>query len=222
MLHDKIRIREALQSSETLATIIHAIVLNQYGEQVYMWEPLTVELELSADFSADISPVVMDRWSAVQIVMSTNAFFKQLDAFLGICNTLTSGEPFFAIFDPVSVEESCWAITEVSLNREIIPFSYPILQYLDMVLKQDGYVPGTYPEILKEAMSGTPETLKIRQKLGSPDNRDMVEGFIDEQLKDLAYQFDNIKDLKDLDNIILQRSMDEYVGDVVKEGDENE
>lgn len=207
--------QRALESPVTLATVLHAIIRTQYGDAAYMWDPLTVSLEVRDDFKAEMGAIPMDRWSAIQIIMTTGAFFNRLDAFLGICNTLSSGEPFFQVFDPVTTEEAAWAITEVSLNRELMPFSYPIRKYLETVLEDDGYTEAIYPVVFKEVFGPEPAASDIRKELASLDNRDNVESYIDEQLKDLVVQFNRIPDLKDLDDIILHRSMDEFIGEPV-------
>ena len=158
---------------------------------------------------------MVDRWSAMQIVMTTDAFFKRLDAFMGICNTLSSGVPFFQTFDPVTTEEAAWAISEVSLNRELLPFSYTVKQYLKQILMADGFSEGDYPDVFEEVFERKPSALDIRKQLrGGGTNRDNITAYIDEQLKDLTHQFNEIEDLKDLDDLILQRSMDEFVGTV--------
>lgn len=208
----------ALQTSETLATVVHAIILRQYGEEAYVWDPTTIFLELQQDFRAEIETTVLDRWSAMSVIMTSNAFFKRLDAFMGICNTLTSGEPFFQVFDPVTTEEAAWAVTEVSLNRELMPFSYPIRRYMRMMLEQDGYDPMNYPAVFKEIMGNKPSAEDIRKIIGPSANANdtNVDSYLDEQLKDMVYQFNKIPDLRNLDDIILQRSMDEFVGTVVQ------
>jgi len=210
--------QSALQTPETLATVVHAIVRKQYGEDAYGWDPTTVFLELQADFHADVDTTVLDRWSAISVIMTSDAFFKRLDAFMGICNTLSSGEPFFQVFDPVTTEEVAWAVAEVSLNRELLPFSYPIRKYMRMMLEQDGYDPMNYPDLFQEIMGKNPRAEEIRKIIGPSTNPNQgnIDGYIDEQLKDMVYQLNKIPDLKDLDDIILQRSMDEFVGTVVK------
>jgi hypothetical protein len=191
------------------------MLLSQYGEEAYSWDPTTVFLELRDDFKAETSTSTMDRWAAIQTVMMSDAFFNRLDAFLGICNTLSSGQPFFNVFDPVTVEEAAWAIAEVSLNRKLVPFSYAIKKYLKMILKQDGYTQGTYPKVFQEVFDIRPNMFELRQHLGDLNNRDNVERYIDDQLRDVVYQFNDIPNLKSVDDIILQRSMNEYVSTLI-------
>ena len=201
--------KHALETSQTLATVVHAIVRKQYGEEAYGWDPVTVYLELKDDFSADTESSVMDRWSAMSVIMTSDAFFKRLDAFMSISNTLASGTPFFGVFDPVTTEEAAWAITEVALNRELLPFSKDVKQYLKKILADDGYDEGSMPEIFKEVLEGA--SSKEIKEIITNENKEVVEGYIDEQLGALAYQFDAIPDLKDLDELVMQRTLNEFL-----------
>ena len=215
-MEDQVAKSQAIQSPETLGSVIHAIVLQKYGEEAYAWDPLTVYMELQADFGVDPDSTVMDRWSAISVIMSNNTFFQRPEAFMGICNTLADGSPSFDVFNPVSVEEAAWAITEVSLNRELLPFSYAIKQYLKIVLKQDGYDESNYPDVFKEVFGPRPSAKDIRIGLGPQGNNDLISAYIEEQLRDMTHQFDKINSLKELDDMILRRSMDEYISTVIK------
>lgn len=215
-MEDQVAKQQALQSPETLASVVHAIIRQKYGEEAYDWDPLTVYLEIQADFNVDMDSAATDRWSAIQVIMADDAFFKRPEAFMGICNTLSEGEPFFQIFNPVSVEEAAWGITEVSLNRELLPFSYAVKQYLRQILKADGYNEDNYPAVFREVFETRPEARNIRVGLAAINNNGLVESYIDGQLKDLVYQFDKIQSLKDLDDLILRRSMEEFTGDIAE------
>ena len=211
-MSNKTERKTLLESTETIATVIHAILRKQYGDDVYDWDPLTVAMEVRDDFSAEISSESLDRWSAIQVSLTTDAFFNQLDAFMGICNTLADGEPFFQIFDPVTTEEAEWGITEISLNRELLPFSYPIKYYLKQIIKADGFTPEDAPPAIREALEAKPAALDIRRGLEAQENASNIELYTQDQLRDMVSQFNKMDDLKEVDNIILNRSLDEYVG----------
>jgi hypothetical protein len=176
---------------------------------VYEWDPVTVYLETQADFQADMCGEAVDRWCALQVVMTSDAFFRRLDAFLAICNTLADGSPFFSAFNPVSVEEAGWAITEVALNREMLPFSYAIKKYLKTVLKQEGYSETNYPFVFNEVFGERPDSDKIRDGLAANNNDTNLELYIDDQLADMVEQFNRIPDLSGMDDIVLQRGFEE-------------
>lgn len=201
--------QQALQNPETLATVIHAIMLDQYGEQVYDWDPVTVYLEAQADFKADMCAEAVDKWAAMQIIMGSDAVFKRLDAFLAVANTLTDGAPFFGSFNPVTTEEAAWAIAEIALNREMLPFSYSIKAYLKAVLKQDGFSDGDYPAIFEEVFGKAPDAEKVRDGLAAMGNDDNIGAYIQDQLRDMVVQFDRIPDLSRVDNLIMERGLEE-------------
>jgi hypothetical protein len=199
--------RAALQNPETLATVINAIVRRQYDDQAYDWDPTTVVLELRDDFKAEIPSQVIDRWCAIQVVMTSNAFFQKIDAFLNICNTLSSGAPLFQVFDPVDTEEAAWGLTEVALNREMLPLSNTVENYLRTLLKNDGYEEQDYPQIFKEVLLHDHKG-ELTTTIPNGNN---VEQYIDAQLKSIMHQFSKIPSLKS-NELILARSMEEFVG----------
>ena len=207
-MSDTYSIRDALESTETKGTVLHAILRKQYGDDAYEWDLATIAMEVSDDFGASISSESANRWAAMQIVMTTDAFFTRLDAFMTICNVLASGEPFFDMFDPVTTEEAAWAIAEVALNREMLPFSSAIKRFLKLLLKYDGYG-DAYPEIFDTVFEAdTPEqaTAVRRQVTQRKENEDVIDELIDEELADLVMQFDKIPSLQGVDNLLLSDS----------------
>lgn len=210
----------ALESPQTLATVVHAIVLDQYGEPAYDWDPATVAMELADDFKAEICTPAMDRWCAIQAVMGSDAFFKRLDVFLNICNTLASGSPSFLVFDPVTSEEAAWAVAEVAMNRDVLPFSYAIQQYMRQQLTADGFDPssGDLPPVFAEMFERNPDEGRIRSALtgeAADANAKNIENYLLEQMFDLDVQFNRIPDLKRVDDLL---SEGKDVGDALEEG----
>ena len=66
-MSEQYSIREALESTETKATVLHAILRQQYGEPVYEWDLATTVMEVAADFTAEMSSesgsVSGERWT---------------------------------------------------------------------------------------------------------------------------------------------------------------
>ncbi len=210
----------ALESPETLATVIHAIMLDQYGEQAYGWDPVTCSMELSDDFRAEVCTPAMDRWCAIQVVMGSDAFFRRLDAFLNVCNTLASGSPAFTVFDPVTSEEAAWAVAEVAMNRDVLPFSYPIRQYMRRQLESDGFDPssGDLPAVFAEMFEKNPDEGRIRSSftgLAADANAGNIERYLMAQMFDMDVQFNRIPDLKRVDDLLQDGDND--VADAVEE-----
>jgi len=198
MILDHASVREALNNSESSATLIHAILRAKYGDDIYDWDPLTIYLEVKADFDVDMPDAVINKWSAMQILMTSDAFFKRVDAFVPICNTFNGGEPFFAAFDPATTEEIAWTLAEVGLNREYMPFSYAIKKYIKIAVAQDGYDEANTPETILPALESrlNPRALKgALEGISTNSNKDNVELYIDEKLKDIVREFESIPNL---------------------------
>lgn len=204
-----LEVQRALQDPETLATTIHAIMRAQYGEEAYLWDPATVFLELKADFGVEPQSAVVDRFAAISIVMLSDAFFKRLDAFMSVCNTFSDGQPFFQVFDPVTVEEAAWGITEVALNREMLTFGYPVRKYLRLILAQDGYRGSDFPEIFTEALDETPDSEEIKKDLANPVGRTVLDEYVLENVQDVQRQLESIPALaKTAEEILSDKQND--------------
>lgn len=195
---DLVAVQSALQNPETLATTIHAIMRAQYGEEAYLWDPASTYLELKADFGVDPESAVIDRFAAMSVVMLSDTFFKVPSAFINICNTLSNGQPFFEVFDPVEVEEAAWAITEVALNRELLPFGYPVRKYIRIMLADAGYKQqDDFPEIFSEALEASPSSADVKKSLTNPVGREVLDQYILEQVQTVFKQLEEIPGLHD-------------------------
>jgi hypothetical protein len=195
-------IKTALESTETYGTVLHAIIRRQYGDDAYDFDPLTIELELADDFSAEISIECLNRWSALQVVMGSDAVFTRLDAFMGVCNSLASGYPYFSVFDPVTTEEAAWGLTEIVLNRDVLSFGYDIKNYLKRVLAADGYTKASYPSIFGLVFDNLSEE-KARQTVKQPVNHDKISEYIGYELKSMYTQLSDIQELSGLGKFVL-------------------
>lgn len=195
---------DLLASPDTFATVVHAIVRDKYGDEPYWWDSLTLALELKADFAIDPSQEVMDRWGAIQVLMTGDAFFNRIDAFFAVCNAFSSGQPFFGAFDPVTTEEAAWAIAEAAMNRDMLPFSPTIRNYCQIILERDGYGKNGYPPAF-DAVFGDDISLKdVKKGLVSAENGEALSSFLRENVIEMAGQFDSVPDLAHVDDNLLR------------------
>ena len=199
--------QDLISSPETMATVAHAIVREKYGDEAYWWDPLTVALELKADFEVDPCPEFMDRWSAMQVLMTGDAFFRRIDAFFAVCNAFSSGEPMFGAFDPVTVEEAAWAVAEAGMNRDMLDFSPTIKSYCRTILEQDGYGSGSYPPIFGAVLDDGTRLKDIRAGLVSEENGNALRGYLLDNVGDIARQLDSVPDMRGLDGDILRNGL---------------
>lgn len=188
-------VAQAFKTPQTLTTLLVALVRRHFTDEAFFWDPTTLYLEIRSEFKVDPPVEVMDRLSAAQVIITGDAFFKQLDGFFHIANVLADGAASFDMFDPVTVEEAGWALVEVSLLRDMLPLGYSVKQYIRTILLQDGYSEEDYPEVFTEALERIPVAEDIREageRTLHDDQRDAFEEFINDQLRDLIYQFNKI------------------------------
>jgi hypothetical protein len=198
----------AMLNPDTMASAAHAVALELFGEQYLQWEPLTIVLELKAELGEEPHPVVMDRISAMRIAISTDAFFRRFEGFSAIVNTLSTGSPFFDVFDPVTLEEIAWAVTEVALNRDMPRFERAITGYTRMLLKAGGFQPGEYPVQFREMFKARPSAHEVATDAAGEDAL-VIDEYVKEQLQELTRQFIDLGLDTRLDELIAARMREE-------------
>ena len=198
-MREKYLIKEALESSETLATVLYIIVKQYFGDDAFYWDPSTLFLELRDEFNAEPSSEVMDRISAVQVIITSDAFFNQPDAFINISNTIADGSPNFSVFNPAELEEIAWTLVEVAIIRDLLPFGYTVKKYVTKLLEAGGYG-ADYPDLFDEMLGKSPDRMDIIEgavEVAHEDQRDKIQEFVDDNLKDLVYQASKIQSVND-------------------------
>jgi hypothetical protein len=106
----------------------------------FKWSPSTLLHVLEEDFGP-IPQGCFDRLMAGITIATTDLFWNDLRTFVPLCNVL-SGSPITDDFDPATVAEMCWAITEAELldldpNNQVV-FSEEISAYIYAACQDEG------------------------------------------------------------------------------------
>ena len=197
-----------------MTVVLLTLLQKQFGQDVFFWDPTTVFFEIKDEWGAEAATPLMDRISAGQIIVSTDQFFQDISAFFNICNTLSSGQPSFSVFDPVEPEEAAWAITEISLMRELRPFAPMIRDYMHTVLEKDGYTEEDYPDVFEYILKRqVPKARQFKEELERTlhdDQTDNVEAYVMDRLQDVVYQFDKVPGMADsLEELLRTKDLEE-------------
>jgi hypothetical protein len=140
-----------LTNERMLATPLMVLCVDRFGTEFFEWEPSTFEIESRAQFGIEIPDLNRDKiWALVSSLVS-DAFYKSLESFIPICNSLNGSIANFDDYDPVTGEEAAWGITEVVLNDPPEDklenlFSHEIKYYVGLTLKSEGVT--TPPRVL--------------------------------------------------------------------------
>jgi len=212
--------REMWQNPEADATVLNAMLLTKYGEEVLDWDPLTIQMEIQDDFGVTPSSQGMDRICAMQIVMGTGDFFNRVDAFRNIVNTIANGQPFFQTFTPLQAEEMALAIATVSMNRDLLPFAPSVQELIRLSLKGDGYDENAFPPIFSCVFDRKPSEAKLREQLtdliGRPEselptaaenNIANIDTLLRRRVVICLKQMDSLPGLKSVDDTLLEKGV---------------
>lgn len=213
---DLLKVKQAIESTETRAVVLNTILNKLYDEEWVDWDPTTLYLELRDDLKAEPSAEAMDRIAALQVIQTSGEFFSRFEAFSGITNTLNSGEPSFTLFNPVSAPEIAWALVEVSLIRDLLPFDYSVRKYIQTVLEGDG-IDTTYPAIFEHLFDTSDPSSNVVKELTaemlSNPNRDAIEEYINDQLRDTVYQYNKLGLQDELERMLNAQDLEDVLNE---------
>lgn len=120
----------ALADDATLATVLHVIALQLLGEEIYTLDPIELYLRLEESTGARVTDDNESKLQAILTATSTDLFFENPEAFRGIVNTLSEGDPGFMFLEQPTLAEVLWAIYEVELNHEGGKLKQPVQSYV--------------------------------------------------------------------------------------------
>ena len=124
-----------------MATTLHAVAYKYFGEDIYSWEPETLEMEFEDEFGTQLSSVGANRLHALITALSTDAFFTDWVVFGSISTSLCSedGEPDMS--GQLSTAEIAWGTTEVLLNDSEKPqWSPEVARFAGTIQAEDGLI----------------------------------------------------------------------------------
>jgi len=215
------KIQQLLLNEDTFATSLLAICIDNYGTDIFEWEPETLWNYLFEDFNVILPAINKDKLQALIVCYTTNLFYHSWEMFSHICNVLNGAEASFTTLDPVTAEEALWGIYEVAINTQdgdSDEFSDEIQRYLGIVLKHDGIT--NPPDALRVAI--TDDNPGIQQWADDPELFSAIRYKTDADSYDLkAYLYSQLKALlAELNEVPLNhrndKSWEKYVTAVIK------
>jgi hypothetical protein len=119
-----------------MPTVLYAIALREFGEEIHSWEPETIAMEMSEAFG-EMPTENHDKLMALITAVESNAFYSSWSVFEIICRTINTGEPQGS--DELLVAEMAWAVLEARLNDETPgTFSEEIAIGVGKLLSEEG------------------------------------------------------------------------------------
>jgi hypothetical protein len=144
---------------------------DEHGHVAFLkWHPATLRMELNQTFGIDTPPGNFDRLMAAITIVTTDLFFRNLRCFSSLCDVLSGGVFDYNSFEPPTLKECAWGITEGLLlmppDDDPEPFSDEIRHYIGHRLREEGYL--SAPDILKIAL-GAPTNKPLQEHAHDPE-----------------------------------------------------
>jgi len=197
-------VKMLLEDPNTYAASLALIAFDEYEQDWLSWHPTTLSMELEEDFHAKIPRTTLDKLLAVNVILTTDTFYNSLPSFVEICNVMADNDYDPETFDPATLEEMAWALTEIFLldppdDMQNI-FNEEIKAYIRRAVADDGLL--TPPDILRIASTGDeadpsadfaddPEMYTAIWDLQKSKTAD-VENMIKKNVKALTLQLENL------------------------------
>ena len=137
------KLKEALQAPTTPATVLLVLAVDLLGPDVLQWDPTTVRMELEELAGVKVSAASLNKLMAAVELVGTDGFYRDLPAYIRLCNVLYNGTLDLETFDPADAGEIAWGITEALLiwppdPQDDEPFDHKIVEYIGHALRDEG------------------------------------------------------------------------------------
>lgn len=143
-----------LEDPETLATVLHVILLAAYGEEIYQSDPLSLYRQVEDDFSCRLPEQAENRINAIFMAVTGDAFYRDAEAFSAIAAALHDGDigdVAADMFDAMTLHELVWVLYEVKLNREAEEnFAPEVEKLIAETLQRETAAAGAVDDFLEE------------------------------------------------------------------------
>lgn len=182
--------KELLQDPSTYASIIILLVGDMLGVEGFEYDPTVICRQLEKRYGIEIPQITADKIAVGIVMLTTDRFHTDPKTFIDCCNVMCGTELDPTVFDPASVAECSWGITEslfLSPPDEAVVFSEDIRRYVDAILKEEGFT--RPPNILKSVL-GTYEADLSSQFVDDPA---MFQAVYETQLSKTADLEDRIR-----------------------------
>jgi len=169
--HDWRRTAAQFLSGETptFGTVLVAIVLKAYGAAALNWDPLTLRVQLSEDFGAEVARVPYGKLMALINVITTDTVYRSVPVFDTTVHAL-AGDPGNGMEEIPEVDDVAWAAVEITMADPEppgipggrVPWSQDIAGYVGLALDREG-------------ISGEPKALFWARRRSVPTASDQTE-----------------------------------------------
>lgn len=165
---------KVLADENSFATTLTVLLVDTYGTEYTEWDPATVGTSVKQDFGVAITEGIADRIQAGATLLTTDLFFRQLEAYIPTCNALFMLPVLPDTFLPAPLEACAWGCVEARFllgDLYEASFSGHIPEYVGKLLDNHGI--WFAPEML--AFAEYPSEGRIDDPLPGPEDLQAIQ-----------------------------------------------
>lgn len=143
--------RELLVSDDAFATTLLCLLVDRLGPdepgaalEALSWHPETLRRELEREYGVEPSPANLDKLLAGCSLLTSDAFWRDEHAFVHLAHALCGNGFDPETFEPASVAECAWAVTEAMLlhpeEDPLSAYSPGVRAYLGHAVREEGFL----------------------------------------------------------------------------------
>jgi hypothetical protein len=149
--------KKVLEDEKAPAIALLKIVIKNYGQECFSWEPPVLKAELQEDFDCEISDLQSDKIQAAITILTTDVYERSIKAFETINYLLNHQPDNLDEFNPLEAEELICGLTEAYLIRgEELDFSPEVRVYAGQIFYDYGFhkPPTLFPKAIMQEKDG--------------------------------------------------------------------
>ena len=204
-------VRALLADQSTFATVLSAILIREYGPEVYEWDPETIHIQVLDDFGVDLPEINHMKLVSLFSALQSGAFFQDPLVFSSTCEILNgTPSPLDELTTDLLPPEIAWAVMEVRLNDDDKPvFATDVARMVGVILDEEGFdsPPSAIPWALMEEEPGF---------IVGPDREDwqnqVLAEYMADQARDLFAQLSTLPWAAEIDMARLGASIADETG----------
>lgn len=152
--------QELLADDDAFGTSLLTLAVDHYGTEALSWHPDALRQQLRADFGVDVPQQNLDKLLAAASLLTADDFYADEQRFVAVANALCGNGVDPNTFDPATVAECAWAVTEAALldPDEVGSYGPGVRAYIGRALAEEGFL---RPPSVLTGLADAPDTAPV-------------------------------------------------------------
>lgn len=152
--------KQILEDEKAPVLALLRLVIKEYGNECFEWEPMVLKMQLQEDFDCEITDLQSDKIQAGIVILTTDQYETYVTVFETINYLINHQHDNLDELNPLEPEELISGLTEAYLIRgEQLDFSPEVRVYAGQIFYEYGMhqPPTLFPQAIMKEQEGNDE-----------------------------------------------------------------